>query len=117
MLKVDLHIHTIASGHAYNSILEYIQYAKEAGMDIIGISDHGPSTYGSMTNNYYFSDLHRVPKKIGGLTVLKGIEANIINREGELDMADKYLEKLDYVMAGFHRLAGYDDLGVAQNTE
>jgi predicted metal-dependent phosphoesterase TrpH len=29
MLKVDLHIHTVASGHAYNTILEYANGAKE----------------------------------------------------------------------------------------
>lgn len=36
MLKIDLHLHTVMSGHAYNTILEYINRAKEMKMKIIG---------------------------------------------------------------------------------
>ena len=42
MMKVDLHIHTVASGHAHNTILEYLTMAKKLEMSVIGISDHGP---------------------------------------------------------------------------
>lgn len=116
MLKVDLHIHTIFSGHAYSTVAEYVNRAKELSMDTIGISDHGPAVYSSMTNDYYFAGIKRIPQVIDGLTVLKGVEANIIGPNGELDLADKYLERLDYVMAGFHGEAGFDDRGLDANT-
>lgn len=117
MLKIDLHIHTIFSGHAHSTIAEYVNRAKELSMDIIGISDHGPDIYSSMTNNYYFGSIQRIPRMIDGLIVLKGVEANIVGPNGELDLADKYLERLDYVMAGFHGEAGYVDKGLDANTD
>lgn len=117
MLKIDLHIHTIFSGHAHSTVAEYVNRAKELSMDIIGISDHGPAIYSSMTNDYYFGGIQRIPRVIDGLTVLKGVEANIVGPNGELDLADKYLKRLDYVMAGFHEEAGYKDRGLDLNTE
>jgi len=117
MLKVDLHIHTIFSGHAHSTILEYVNRAKELSMDIIGISDHGPTLYGVTTNDFYFGGMKRVPQVVDGLLVLKGIEANIVGPNGELDMADSILDKLDYVMAGFHKDVPYIDLGLEKNTE
>lgn len=46
-----------------------------------------------------------------------GVEANIINNEGELDLVDKILQKLDIVMIGFHKNCGYIDRGVKKNTK
>lgn len=118
MLKVDLHVHTIASGHAYNTILEYVQRARELKMKMIGISDHGPSLSGSGTNELYFKIMKRIPRKIHGITVLRGVEANIINEDGDIDLSDSACEKLDYVMAAFHFDAPqYKDLGKKKNTE
>lgn len=106
MLKIDLHIHTIASGHAYNTILEYINRAKELKMKIIGFSEHGPSMNGS-ANKTYFNCLNRLPRKIGNLVILRGIEANVINKNGDIDISDKIIKnRLDYVMAGLHKGTG-----------
>jgi putative hydrolase len=106
MLKIDLHIHTIASGHTYNTILEYINRAKELKMKIIGFSEHGPNMDGS-ANKTYFNCLDRLPRKIGNLIILRGVEANIINKKGDIDIADKIIKnKLDYVIAGFHKNTG-----------
>ena len=35
----DLHIHTLASHHAYSTLLENIVYAKKAGLSLIAITD------------------------------------------------------------------------------
>ena len=37
---VDTHTHTIASGHAYNTILEMAKAASEKGIKLLGITDH-----------------------------------------------------------------------------
>jgi putative hydrolase len=115
MLKVDLHIHTLASGHAYNTILEYINRANDLGMTMIGISDHGESVLGTWTNAYYFNELRRLPRQVGGVTILRGIEANILE-SGELDITEKVAANLDYVMAGVHNHLHYTDLGSEANT-
>jgi putative hydrolase len=118
MLKIDLHLHTIASGHAHNTILEYINQAKKLKMKIIGFADHGPSLYGVSVNEWYYQLQKRIPKKIDGIRILKSIEANIINEKGELDISDKVITGyLDYVIANFHEGSAYNDLGKKRNTE
>ena len=37
---IDMHTHTVASGHAYSTIHENIQFAKKHGMKFLGTSDH-----------------------------------------------------------------------------
>ncbi len=41
-MKFDIHTHHIRCGHAVGQIKEYIEAAKQRGLDIIGISDHSP---------------------------------------------------------------------------
>lgn len=117
MLKIDLHIHTVASRHAHNTILEYINQAKILKMKVIGISDHGPSNSSTLTDLIYFKELRRIPEVINGVRVLKGAEANIISRKGEIDISDKVIETLDYVMAGLHSNTPYPPGDEKDNTE
>jgi putative hydrolase len=118
MLKVDLHIHTIYSGHALNTMLECINRAKELKMEVVGFSDHGPSQSGCLVNESYLNTLHRMPRTVNGMRILHGIEANIINKNGSLDIPDEIITgKLDYVMAAIHPGNDYKDLGIKGNTE
>ena len=50
---LDVHIHTIASIHAYSTIRESIAAAKERGLVLVGISDHGPALPGSIHEMYF----------------------------------------------------------------
>jgi putative hydrolase len=86
-------------------------------MKVIGISDHGPSDSETIVSEIYFKTLNRLPKKINGIRVFNGIEANIINTKGELDISDNVIEKLDYVMANFHKETVYKNRGSKKNTE
>ena len=43
---LDLHTHTVASGHGYSTIQEMAAAAKEKGIRILGITEHGPSIEG-----------------------------------------------------------------------
>ena len=40
-VKIDLHIHSISSGHALNTLDEIRAYATKTGMTHIAITDHG----------------------------------------------------------------------------
>ena len=40
---IDLHTHALASGHAYSTVKENIEYAKINGLKYYGLSDHGIS--------------------------------------------------------------------------
>lgn len=42
-IQADLHCHSIASTHAYSTINELAQSAKEAGIRLFALTDHGPA--------------------------------------------------------------------------
>lgn len=115
MLKIDLHLHTVASGHAHNTILEYINRAVELKMKMIGFTEHGPALSGAILDDLYFQALPRIPKVVKGVRILKGIEANIL-KEGSLDVSDAVLGRLDYVVANIHFSSTYVDKGIKKNT-
>ncbi len=98
---LDLHTHTMASGHAYSTLIENITIAAQKGMKLVGFSDHGPAMPGG-PYIYYFQNLRVIPDEILGVKVLKGVEANIIDREGTIDMNDDNAKQLDYVIASMH---------------
>ena len=74
----DTHTHTVASTHAYSTLLENVQYAKKAGLRAIAITDHGPSMPDA-PHMWHFSASNIVPKQIDFVSVLFGVEANIID--------------------------------------
>ncbi len=100
-LVADLHVHTIASGHAYSTVAEVIEAASQRGLEALALTDHGPSMPGG-PYRYYFGNLFVIPEREKNVEILKGVEANIIDRDGTLDLPDYYLEMLDIVWAGFH---------------
>jgi len=100
-IMMDLHTHTIESGHAYSTLEENIRAAKEAGIKYYGLSEHGPAMPGS-PHIYYFQNMRVIPREINGVTILRGVEANIINDEGEIDMIPEWLKFIDYVIASVH---------------
>jgi putative hydrolase len=102
-LVADLHVHTVASGHAYSTVLEIAKAAGEKGLAMIALTDHGPAMPGG-PHAYHFSNQVAIPGELFGVRVLKGIEANVMDREGTLDLDEYRLSKLDIVLAGLHTL-------------
>ena len=100
-LVADLHIHSISSGHAYSTVLEIVEAAVKMGLSMIAITDHGPAMPGG-PHLYHFGNLRVLPSTLSGVRILKGVEANIIDHEGNLDIPERYLKKLDWILAGFH---------------
>ncbi len=100
-LLADLHIHTISSGHAYSTVAEIISAAAEKGLHAIAFTDHGPAIPGA-PHRYFFGNLSVLPKKEKGVEVLRGVEANIIEKDGTLDLPEHYLQPLDLVWVGLH---------------
>ena len=43
----DLHMHTLVSGHAFGTIREMAASASEKGLQLIGITEHGPGLPGT----------------------------------------------------------------------
>lgn len=98
---VDLHTHTIASGHAFNTLYEMAKSASEKGLGLYGVSDHGPAMEGS-ANRFYFIAGDRVPNEMFGVRTLFGIEFNIIDFDGSVDVNGMWTKNLKYGIASLH---------------
>lgn len=98
---VDLHTHTVASTHAYSTILEYVAQARQVGIRLFATTDHGPALCDA-PHPWHFINLRAIPRILDGIGILRGIEANIVNDQGDTDCTDQMAASLDIVLAGLH---------------
>ncbi|RLM09361.1 phosphatase [Gibbsiella quercinecans] len=101
MYPVDLHMHTVASTHAYSTLHDYIAEAKRKGIVLFAITDHGPDM-ADAPHYWHFMNMRVWPRLVDGVGILRGIEANIKNLEGDIDCTGPMLNELDLIIAGFH---------------
>jgi putative hydrolase len=98
---LDIHSHTLASGHAYNTIREMACAASDRGLELLGITEHAPQMPGTC-HDFYFSNLKVVSRKMCGIELLLGVELNILNFDGNIDLSEELLKKMDIVIASMH---------------
>jgi Histidinol phosphatase and related hydrolases of the PHP family len=110
----DFHIHTIASGDGFGTIKEVLTVANKRGFKGIAITDHGPKMAAS-SHYYYFESLISNVSEDEGIIIYPGAEANIIDEEGTLDLPQKTLNRLEFIIASFHTFS-WTDMGPEINT-
>lgn len=98
---LDLHTHTVVSGHAYCSLREMAKMAADKGLEVLGITEHAPNMPGTC-HKYYFDNLKIVPRDLYGINLLLGAEVNILNARGEIDLSQRTLSCMDVVVASLH---------------
>ncbi len=98
---LDVHSHTLASGHAYNTIREMACAANERGLELLGITEHAPQMPGTC-HDFYFSNLKVVNRKMCGIELLLGVELNILDFNGNIDLTEDLLKRMDIVIASMH---------------
>lgn len=101
-IAVDTHSHTLASGHAYNTMREMAQAASGKGLEALALTEHAPEMPGTC-GLFYFENLKIVPREMYGVKLLLGTELNIMNEDGEVDLNDRVLKDMDIVIASIHR--------------
>jgi putative hydrolase len=116
MLKIDLHVHSLHSGHAYGSLYDILNYAADNSMEMIAVTDHGPAFPGG-SGAVHFRMGRRSPGVYRGVRLLWGCEANILDSRGTLDLEPAIQEELELLLCNFHRRCGYEDSGVSGNTK
>ena len=114
-LKLDIHTHTIMSGHAYSTLQEMEAAAQQKKLDILGITEHAPGIPGTC-DPIYFRNLHVVPRQMGDLRLMLGAELNILDTKGTLDLDEYYYRQLDLRIAGIHVLC-WQGGSIEENTE
>ncbi len=75
--------------------------AGEKGLELLAVTDHGTAMEGSPQAIYFFN-LSALPRKIENVTILRGLEANVIDMEARLDMEPRLLSRLEWVIASMH---------------
>lgn len=98
---IDLHCHTNFGGHAYSTVKENIDAANSIGLKYLGISEHGIKMPGG-PHEFFFHNLKVIPRQVGEVKILRGMEANILDFDGSLDLDDDTARKLDYAIASLH---------------
>ena len=111
----DPHTHTIASGHAYSTLQEMAQAASQKGLQILGITEHAPGIPGTC-DPIYFRNMHVIPRELYGVRLLMGVELNILDTTGRLDLDERHYRCCDIRIAGIHLLC-WEGGTRAQNTE
>ena len=111
----DTHTHTIASAHAYSTVTENAKYAAEKGMEAIAITDHGVGMEDA-PHIWHFHNLKNIPRDLCGVKILYGVELNILDPNGTLDMDDWLMEKLDVVNVSIHNPC-YSGVGLPDHTK
>ena len=102
MYLSDMHTHSVASGHGTScTISDMAKEAARRGLKLLGITDHGPATLAAGTPSY-FRSLTFSPKSRFGVELFYGVELNILDKEGHVDLEEELLSKLDYAIASMH---------------
>lgn len=112
--ELDVHTHTLVSGHAYGTIREMAQSAAEKGLKLLGFAEHGPGIPGAC-DPIYFAALEHAPRLLYGVELLYGCEINVLEG-GLLSLPERYLSMIDYGVVGIHQNC-YKNQGIDQNTE
>ena len=112
---LDMHTHTVASGHAYNTINEMAHAAARTGLELLGITEHSRTMPGSC-HEFYFQNLKNACRRIEGVELCLGVELNIISYNGDVDMEESLLREMDVVIASIHNNIGYTSGSEAENT-
>lgn len=104
-LRGDLHMHTKATDGNY-SLEEMVRNAQEHGYKYIAVTDHSKRV--TMAKGLdvkrlreQIKEVDRLNEKLDGITVLKGIEVDILE-DGSLDLPDDVLKELDVTVCSVH---------------
>lgn len=90
--RCDVHTHTVYSRHAYSTVRENVLAAREAGLELLGVTDHFsdmlfPNTdpsHADMRDYQHFINMGIWPRTWEGVRLLHGMEADIRSLDGRL---------------------------------
>lgn len=113
-IRFDTHTHTIASTHAYSTVTENASFSGKIGMDGFAVTDHAPALPDA-PHEWHFRNLKNLPLELFGQKILVGTELNILDKDGNVDLPQELLKRLDVVNASIHQQA-YRDSGEEDHT-
>ncbi len=104
MLIHDMHVHSIRSQCGTMTYGEIVARAQTLGMRSVAITDHALAFH---ANRFQFHILvKRFPGEVDGLRVYRGIELNVVDEDGNVDMPEELLGHFEWVLLGLHPVRG-----------
>lgn len=97
----DLHTHTLCATHAYQTVNEMAAAARQVGYCALAITDHAPAMPDA-PHMWHFTNWQALPRVIGGVAMLYGVEADVMDTRGGLDLPPARLAEQDWVVASIH---------------
>lgn len=101
----EYHCHTIYSD-GKSTMEEMVAQGQKIGLSVIGISDHGYKHLGFGVKKKDYpkmrDEVNRLQEKYPDIKILLGVEANILDDKGNLDVDDYVRNYIDYALAGYH---------------
>ena len=98
----DMHTHTSASAHAYSSLAENAEWAKRRGLFALAKTDHAPALPDSAHEWHLQNTRRTVGEYVNGVRIFRGAEANLKGADGSVDLPDKTMAALEWVIASCH---------------
>ena len=139
-IECDTHTHTLYSRHAYSTIEENIRAAKENGIKLLASTDHFSDMlfgdYENVKNYQYLFCSNNWPRVWNDVTLLRGVEADIVDMDGNLfghdiiisksvtgdvydpekRLLDMVCERIDFVIASVHAKRHTIGKSISENT-
>lgn len=98
-VEVDYHMHTEFSD-GDGSVRDYAERAEELGLEEIAITDHVWRSSDWVDD--YVEEVRDVSEEVN-VRMLAGLEAKVVDREGNVDVKKEDAGKVDFVMGVVHR--------------
>ena len=143
--RCDVHTHTLFSRHAYSTVRENVLAARDAGLELLGITDHFSDMlfpgagleHADMRDYQHFLNTTVWPRTWEGVRLLRGAEADLRALDGRLygqdipvteeitgapvrkeaTLYDRVVANCDYVIASVHLRDFVHDATVDRTTE
>jgi putative hydrolase len=101
-------------------VIDMVESARLKKLKEVGISDHGPANIGTgvKSSSTYLkikAETRDLAKNFPELKIMVGAEADIVGLQGQLDIHEKVIEELDYLLVGLHPYVVPSNIGTAWN--
>ncbi|HJN62264.1 MAG TPA: PHP domain-containing protein [Candidatus Parcubacteria bacterium] len=102
MTNQDTHLHSKFSYDGENSIEEMVKTAIKLGLKEIAFTEHVEKN--TKWVDKFVKEIKRVQRKYPQVKIYSGIEAKVIDLNGNIDATNKVFKKVDLVLGSFHRI-------------
>jgi putative hydrolase len=105
ILTGDYHTHTVYS-HGKGTIRQNVEAAIKKGLKEIAITDHGPEhlVFKTRRDNFFKmrKEIDELNEEYSNINILLGVEANIVDYSGNIDVDQEILDIIDILLVGYH---------------